>query len=192
MFGVGRVAQKQVHTGVAEPRHAGQVGGATVQRGLVEFDVTGVQYGSRTGVHRDRQRVGDGVVDGEVFALEHAVAAALPLFDFDEHRLDAVLAAFGGDHGQGELGADDGNVAPQLEQERDCPDVVFVGVRQHQRFDVVKPVFDMAQVGQNQVDAGLVMRGEHHPAVDDQQPAQVFENGHVAADFADAAQCRDP
>ena len=70
--------------------------------------------------------------------------------------------------------------------------MVFVGVGQHQRFDVVKPVFDMAQVGQNQIDAGLVMGGEHHPAVDDQQPAQVFENGHVAADFADAAQCGDP
>jgi len=87
-----------------------------------------VQHGSRARVHRDGQRVGDGVIDGKVFALEHAVPTALSLFDFDEHRFDAVLAAFGGDHGQGELGADDGNVAPQLEQERNCPDVVFVGV----------------------------------------------------------------
>ena len=34
--------------------------------------------------------------------------------------------------------------------------------------------------------------GEQHAAVDDQQPAQMLENGHVAADFADPAQRGDP
>ena len=48
------------------------------------------------------------------------------------------------------------------------------------------------EIRQDQVDAGLVVRREQHAAVDDQQPAQVLENGHVAADFADTAQRGDP
>ena len=103
-----------------------------------------------------------------------------------------MLTAFRGDQGQGELRADDRNVGPQLEQERNRPDVVFVRVRQHQRLDVVEPVFDVTQIRQDQVDARLVVGGKHHPAVDDQQPAQMLENRHVAADFADSAQRGHP
>ncbi len=120
------------------------------------------------------------------------MSTALTLFDLDEHRFDAVLAAFGCDQRQGEPRADHGDVGPQPQQERDCPDVVLVGVGQHQRLDVVEPVFDVTQVGQDQVDTGLVVGGEHHSAVDDEQPAHVLENRHVAADFVDAAQRSDP
>ncbi len=80
----------------------------------------------------------------------------------------------------------------QLEQERDRADVVLVRVRQHQRLHVVEPVLDVAQIGQDQVDAWLVVTGEQHPAIDDQQTAEMLENRHVAADFADAAQCGHP
>ena len=132
------------------------------------------------------------MVDREVFALEHSVRGAHPFGHLDEHRLDPVLTAFRGDQGQGELRADDRNVGPQLEQERDRPDVVFVRMRQHQRLDIVEPMFDVTQIRQDQVDAGLVVGGKHHPAVDDQQPAQMLENRHVAADFADSAQRGDP
>ena len=117
---------------------------------------------------------------------------ALALGDLDEHRLDAVFAALLRDQRQRELRADDRDVGPQLEQERDGADVVLVRVGQHQRLDVVEAVLDVPQVGQDQVDAGLVVAGEQHPAVDDQQPAEMLENGHVAADFADAAQRGDP
>ena len=191
-LGVGGVAQEQIHPGVPEPGHARQIGGPAVERQLVEFDVAGVQNGSGTGAHRDGQRVGNGVVDREVLALEHSVRAAHPLGHLDEHRLDPVLTAFRGDQGQGELRADDRNVGTQLEQERNRPDVVFVGVGEHQCLDVVEPVFDVTQIGQDQVDAGLVVGGKHHPAVDDQQAAQMLENGHVSADFADSAQRGHP
>jgi hypothetical protein len=67
-----------------------------------------------------------------------------------------------------------------------------VRVGENQRFHVVESVFDVPQVGQDQVDAGLVVGGKHHPAVDDQQAAKMLENGHVSADFADSAQRRHP
>jgi hypothetical protein len=67
-----------------------------------------------------------------------------------------------------------------------------MGVGEYQSIDVVEPVLDVPQVGQDQIDTRLVVPGEEHPAVDDQEPAEVFENGHVAADFADPAQCGHP
>jgi hypothetical protein len=50
----------------------------------------------------------------------------------------------------------------------------------------------MAQVRQDEVDAGLVVAGEQHAAVDDQQSAQMLENRHVAADFTDPAERGNP
>ena len=41
-LGIRGVAQEQVDAGVAQPRHAGQVGGPPVERHLVELDVAGV------------------------------------------------------------------------------------------------------------------------------------------------------
>ena len=43
-LGVRRIAQEQVDAGVAEPRHARQIGGPAVERQLVELDVAGVQH----------------------------------------------------------------------------------------------------------------------------------------------------
>ena len=145
-----------------------------------------------TGEHRDGQAAGNGVVDREVLALEHAMRAPLTLGDLDEHRLDAVLAALLRHQRQRELRADERDVGAQLEQERDGADVVLVRVGEHQRLDVVEAILDVAQVGQDQVDTGFVVSGEKHAAVDDQQPTQVLENGHIAADFADSAQRGHP
>ena len=46
--------------------------------------------------------------------------------------------------------------------------------------------------GQDQVDAGLLVLGEQHTAVDDEQLAAVLEHRHVAADFADTAERDHP
>ena len=60
------------------------------------------------------------------------------------------------------------------------------------RLDVVQAVPDGVEVRQDQVDAGLVLLGEEHAAVDDQQAAAVLEDRHVAADLAEAAERGDP
>ena len=39
---------------------------------------------------------------------------------------------------------------------------------------------------------GWVLLGEQHPAVDDEQPPGVLEDGHVAPDLAEAAERDDP
>src|SRR5690606_22610446 len=57
---------------------------------------------------------------------------------------------------------------------------------------IVEPVLEVPQVGQDQVDAGLVMGGEQHPAVHDEQTTEMLENGHVAADFVDSPERGHP
>lgn len=69
--------------------------------------------------------------------------------------------------------------------------MVLVAVSQDDGFDVVHTVFDVAEVREDQVDAGLLVLGEQHTAVDDQQLAAVLEHRHVATDFADAAESND-
>ena len=54
--------------------------------------------------------------------------------------------------------------------------------------DVVDAVPDRREVGEDDVDAGLVLLGEEDAAVDHQQLAGVLEHRHVAADLAEPAQ----
>ena len=74
---------------------------------------------------------------------------------------------------------------------RHAADVVLVPVREDDALDVVEAVPDGREVRQDQVDAGLLLLGEEHAAVDDQQPAVVLEDRHVAADLAEAAERDD-
>ena len=52
-LGICRIAQEQVHPGIPEPRHSGQVGRPVIKGQLVEFDVAGVQHRAGAGMHRD-------------------------------------------------------------------------------------------------------------------------------------------
>ncbi len=70
-------------------------------------------------------------------------------------------------------------------------DVVLVTVGEHHGLDVIEAVDDRPEVGQDQVDARLVLLREQHAAVDDQQSAVVLEDGHVATDLAEAAEGED-
>src|SRR3546814_15699637 len=65
-------------------------------------------------------------------------------------------------------------------------------VRSHHTDDVVEAIADGLEVGQDQVDTGLVLLGEEHAAVDDQDLAVVLEHGHVAADLAETTDRDDP
>ena len=69
--------------------------------------------------------------------------------------------------------------------------MVFVAVGQHEADDVVETIIEVGEVGKNEVDAGLVLFGEEDAAVNDEQLAVVLEHGHVASDFAEAAERDD-
>ena len=187
-LGVRRVGEEEVHALLGQPRERPQVGDATVQRELVHLEVTGVQHQAGGGADRDSQAVRDRVVDRDELAVERAQRLPLPLADLDGLRGDPVLLELGRDEGQREPGPDQGDVRPLAQQVRHGADVVLVPVREHDRVDLVEPAADPGEVGQDHVDARLVLLGEEHPAVDDQQPAGVLVDRHVAADLPQAAQ----
>ena len=147
---------------------------------------------ARGGADGDGERVGDRVVDRDELAVEGADALALALLDLEGVRADAVLLELRLDQREGQLGADQRDVRLLAQQVRDGADVVLVAVREDDAVDVVEAVPDGREVGQDQVDAGLVLLGEEHAAVDDEQLAAVLEDGHVAADLAETAERGDP
>ncbi len=131
--GVRRVGEEEVDPLLAEAGEGAQVGEPAVERQLVHLEVAGVQQGAGLGAHEDGERVGDRVVDGHELEVEDAEPLALPLLD--RHRVgpDAVLLELGLDEGEGQRGADERDVALELEQVGHGADVVLVAVRQHDR-----------------------------------------------------------
>lgn len=169
-----------------------QVREAAVQRELVHLEVAGVDHHARGSADGDGQRVRDGVVDRDELAVEGTDAFAVPLRHLEGVRTDAVFLELGLDQGQGQLGADQRDVRLLPQEEGDAADVVLVAVGEDDALDVVEAVPDGREVRQDQVDSGLLLLGEEHSAVDDQQTAAVLEDRHVAADLAEAAEGRDP
>ena len=168
--------EEQVDALFAEAREVAQVGEAAVERQLVHLEVTGVQHGAAVGVDGHGERVGDRVVDRDELEVERAELLVLALGDLQRVRLDAVLFELRLDEGEGERRSRSaGCPARSLQQVGNRADVVFVAVREHDADDVVQAVLDRREVGQDQVDAGLVLLGEQHAAVDDQDLAVDLE-----------------
>ena len=164
-----------------------------VQRELVHLEVAGVQDQPGAGADRDREGVGDRVVDRDELQVERAEADPVALADHVVHGLlEPVLAQLAVEQGQGQLGADQRDVPALAQEVRHGADVVLVAVGEDQGLDLVEPVPDRLEVREDQVDAGMVVLGEQHAAVDDEQAAVVLEDGHVATDLAEPAQRDDP
>ena len=192
-LGVGGVGEEQVDALVAEAGELVEVGDPAVERELVHLEVAGVQHDAGTGADDHREGVGDGVVDRDELEHERPEGDRLALRDLVlRGLLEPVLAQLGAEQRQGQLGADERDVAALAQEVRRRADVVLVAVGQHQRLDGVEAVPDRVEVGQDQVDAGVVVLGEEHAAVDDQQAAVVLEDGHVATDLAQPAERDDP
>ena len=191
-LGVGRVGEQQVDALVAEPGEAVEVGDPPVQRGLVHLEVAGVQDGLLPGADRDRQRVGDGVVDREELQPPRPDVGQLALAHLPQVGVvHAVLVELRGDQREGEPRSVDRDVGPLAQQVRQRADVVLVPVRQDDGIDLAEPIGVVRPVRQRDVDAGGVGLAEQHAAVDDQQPAIELEHRHVPSDLLDAAECDD-
>ncbi len=189
---VGGVRHQQVDAVRAEPGEPADVGQAPVQRELVHLEVAGVQHEAGMRADADRERVRDRVVHGEELEVERAEPLPRALGDLGDDRGQAVLGELAPDQRERQPRPDQREVGALAQQVRQGADVVFVRVGEHHRVDQVEPPLEVAEVRQDQVDAGLVGLGEQDTAVDDEQPAVVLEDGHVPADFTEAAERDDP
>ena len=190
-LGVGGIHHQQIHALLADLAELDQIGDAVVEGQLVELDVAGVDQRAGRGLDVHGQRVGDGVGHGDELEVVGADLHLVAALHGNHHRVEVVLLALRLDEGERELGADQRDVRAQLEQVGHAADVVLVAMREHERLDLVETVLDVVEVGQDQVDARLLLLGEQHAAVDEQQVAVVLDHVHVAADFAQAAERHD-
>jgi hypothetical protein len=62
---------------------------------------------------------------------------------------------------------------------------------EHECLDVPDPILDRSKVGQDQVHTRLGVLREEDAAIDHEESTVVLEDGHVAADLADAAKGDD-
>ena len=81
--------------------------------------------------------------------------------------------------------------ADLAQEVRQRADVVLVAVREHDRADPVAPLAEVAEVGQDEVDAEVLVAREREARVDDDDLVVRLEHGHVLADLAEAAERDD-
>src|SRR5699024_3531509 len=147
---------------------------------------------ARPGPDHDGQCVRDRVVDSQELEVERTQLVRVVLLDDPRDRPDAVLLELRLDEGERERRAQDRDVAAVAQQVRDGTDVVLVAMGEDEAHDPVVAPLEVGEVGQDQVDARLRRLREEDAAVDDEDLAAVLEDGHVAADLAEAAEGDDP
>ena len=103
----------------------------TVNRGLVELEVAGMQHVARRALQKHADGAGNRVVHGEKLRREAAHLHLLAGLDFDELGVfDAMLGELSLDEAERELGRINGNRAIEILQKvRDRTRVVLVAVR---------------------------------------------------------------
>ncbi len=69
--------------------------------------------------------------------------------------------------------------------------MVLMTVGQDQCHDPVQLVFQIAQIGQDEIDTRLGLLGKQDTAVHNQNLIIEFEDGHVATDFAQTTERDD-
>ena len=70
--------------------------------------------------------------------------------------------------------------------------MVLVAVREHHRLDRVGALAQVAEVGQDEIHAEVLVPGKGQTGVHNDDRAVAFVGGHVLPDLAEAAQGDDP
>jgi hypothetical protein len=118
------------------------------------------------------------------------VAAALHLAEL--RGADAELGELTLDETERELARENRHLVVEVLQKiRQGTGVILVAVGDDDAAELVLVLKHIGIVGQHQVDAGLVVVGEHESCVDEHQVIAAFERGHVLADTIKTAQGND-
>ena len=186
---VGGVAQQGQHAALTVLCQGGQVGDAAGQRGIVNFEVAGLDDGARRAVDGKGHRVRDGVIHMD--GLDGKAAQLDLLLRGDLHELGAArqteLLQLVFDEAAGQAGAIDGQV-DLLQQIRDTANVVLVAMGNEQALDLILVLHHEGEVRDDHVHAVHVAVREDQTAVHDDHVAVALVDGHVLAHFAQAAQ----
>jgi hypothetical protein len=161
----------------------------SVERRLIDLEITRVHDDADRRLDRQRDTVGHAVRDANELDRERADADGLPRPDRLQAILevDLVLFELRLDQRKGEGGSID-RAVDEREDVRHAPDVVLVAVGQHECLDLAAPLFEPTEVGDDQVHPELVGVGKHDAGVDDNRGVAPRQRHHVHAELAEAAE----
>ena len=190
-LGVGRVAEQQIDTLVAELGEPADVRLEAVDGRVVELPVARVHDAARSRLEHDRDAVRDRVRDADEVEGERADLDLLAGLGLLQPRRggEAVLVELRLDQPERQLRPDHDVAVDLAEEVRQPADVILVAVREHDRADAA--VAQVADVGEDEVDAEVLVAREGEPGVHDHDVVAVLVDGHVLADLAEAAQRND-
>ena len=165
---VRRVAEEEVDSAVPDLRQRADVGLEPVHGRVVELPVTRVDHAPGVGLDHERRRVGDRVGDADELdakRAEHERRVAR----LRSHELgllpQPVLVELRLDEGERERRRDDGIDVDLAQEVRQAADVILVAVREHDRADPAP--LEVADVGQEEIDAEVLVAREGEARVDD-------------------------
>ena len=164
---VGRVAEQQVDAAVAELGELADVGAEPVDRRVVELPVAGVEHAEPARLDRDADGVGHRVRHAHELEPERAELDRLLGIRLAQlgRAQQAVLVELRLHEAEREPCRPDLVDLHLSHQVRQPADVILVRVRQHDRADVL--VGEVAEVGEDQVDAEVLVARERDAGVDD-------------------------
>jgi len=188
-FGVGGVAEEEQDPFTADLGEAGEVGRPALRRIVVELEVARVDDHPGGRVDGEGGGVGDAVADRDQLDPERPELEAVAHPRLAEVGLaqDPVLFQLRLDEPESEPGPINRHVEA-LEHEGEGADVVLMAVGEDDPEHLLVLPEQVADVGDDEVDPGHVLAGEHKARVDDQDLVVPFQGPHVAADLAQPAE----
>ena len=165
----------------------------SVNGGLIELEVAGMQHVTRRAAEKDADRSGDGVIHGEELGRDAAEIHFVAWLDLHELGVfNPMLFELALDKAQGHLRCIDGHLTIKVFDEvRQRTGMVFVAVRDHDAAQLVGVLQHIGVIGQDKIDAGMVIVREHQARIIEHHVALAFEHGHVLADGIQATERDD-
>ncbi len=189
------VTTQQQHALATQFRQPRDIGRRAVDRGLVELVVARDQDRAQLGAECHRGRVGDRVGGVDQLQRERPELERFARLDLGELYVpQLVLVELRAGHRNRQRPRIDGRVearAELAEHPGKRAEVILVPVRDDDRLDLGRPLAQVGEVGQHEVDADHLRGREAQSHVDDDDPAVVFDDRHVLTDLAEPAERQD-
>src|SRR3989344_5293445 len=191
LAGVRRVGEERQNPALAERLDLLNLGAAGDVGLEINLEVDGMDDASLGGVHHDPERPRDVVGDAKEFGLEAAESQGRGIRNDIEVELRAVVLEVllaPRDDGAGDVGRIDRDAFPELRHDvGDGADMIVVGVGDNDPADVFFPGDEILHVRDDVVDPGHILLRKLEPQINDDDVVPVFDGGHVAANFFEAA-----
>ena len=193
---IGGIADQRQHAGIAEFAQPPLVGRHADDRRRIDFPVAGVQHGPDLGLDRQRMGFRNRMRDRNELDIERPELdpAARRHHRNRDFRRIALGGAFGLEQRRAEFGRIDRafQFRPEVD---DGAEMVLMGMGQHQADQIFAFLFQEADIGHDQIDAGQMLLVAKGNAEIDRQPAALMAvaeavDRQVHADLADAAERR--